>query len=206
MKPSFYRSTKTITKKYTNANRCEYAPVSLMISYIAFDMYIAMNIHNDLLLTQKLLYDKLGHSYVSPELELESTEYAACDFELNALSVKFRVAKITPTKVGQFVTLWKRNSKGVIEPFCDSDPIDLVVISTRSQNHFGQFVFPKNILCKRGILSVAGVEGKRGFRVYPPWDKTTSKQASATQKWQLEYFLEIPLDGSMDIKKAKSFY
>jgi hypothetical protein len=45
-------------------------------------------------------------------LERESLEYAACSFKLNSMSVKFRVAKITPTKIGQFVTLWKRVSKG----------------------------------------------------------------------------------------------
>ena len=34
-------------------------------------------------------------------------------------------------------------------------------------------------------------EGKRGFRVYPNWDTVGSKQAEATQKWQLNYFYEI---------------
>ena len=28
------------------------------------------------------------------------------------------------------------------------------------------------------------------IRVYPIWDKPTSKQAMETQKWQLEYFVE----------------
>jgi hypothetical protein len=38
-------------------------------------------------------------------MEAESAEYGAYTFELNDLSVRFRVAKITPTKIGQFVTL-----------------------------------------------------------------------------------------------------
>lgn len=40
--------------------------------------------------------------------EAESAEYGACRFALEGHSIVFRVAKITPTKTGQFVTLWKR--------------------------------------------------------------------------------------------------
>ncbi|RYE38879.1 MAG: MepB domain containing protein, partial [Sphingobacteriales bacterium] len=38
------------------------------------------------------------------------------------------------------------------------------------------------------ILSGNGKNGKRGFRVYPPWDLTENSQARKTQQWQLEYF------------------
>ena len=47
-------------------------------------------------------------------------------------------------------------------------------------------------------------EGKRGFRVYPIWDITISKQAISTQKWQLEYFYE--LNDTLDLKRVKSLY
>ena len=54
--------------------------------------------------------------------------------------------------------------------------------------------FPKKILYEQGILSDKNNEGKRGFRVYPPWDEiTTNNQAKDTQTWQLKYFLEIKL-------------
>ncbi|TRW95625.1 MepB family protein [Flavobacterium gawalongense] len=49
-------------------------------------------------------------------------------------------------------------------------------------------------------------EGKRAIRVYPPWDTTTNKQAQKTQKWQLDYFLEIPLDKPINLNRAKLFY
>jgi len=65
-------------------------------------------------------------------------------------------------------------------------------ISTRSGSHFGQFVFPKHVLLQRDIVSDQGKGGKRAIRVYPPWDKPTSKQALKTQQWQLEHFLEVP--------------
>ncbi len=46
----------------------------------------------------------------------ESQEYGASTFEMNNKIIKFRVAKITPTKVGQFVTFWKRIADGPITP------------------------------------------------------------------------------------------
>ena len=118
----------------------------------------------------------------------------------------YRRAKITPTKTGQFVTLWKRTKNGPIQPFDSNDEIDLVVIDTPSANRLGQFVFPKGVLLEKGVLSNDRKEGKRGFRVYPPWDIATSKQAQKTQSWQLKYFLSYSNDEPIDINRAKSLY
>ena len=62
------------------------------------------------------------------------------------------------------------------------------------------------MLSQQGIISTNLKEGKRGIRVYPPWDLTISKQAQKTQKWQLEYFLEIPLNKSVNLDRAKQLY
>jgi hypothetical protein len=148
-------------------------------------------VFEDLSLIQQHVFDACDFAYTKPIQEIESAEYNACSFKLNDLHVKFRTAKITPTKTGQFVTLWKRLNTGIIAPFETSDLIDLVIISVRKENQFGQFIFPKSVLCAQGILTVNGKEGKRGFRVYPPWDKTDNKQATKTQNWQLHYFLDI---------------
>jgi hypothetical protein len=145
----------------------------------------------DLLFVLNTFFDKKRHSYTSPIAEEESQEYAACTFMLNDLFCKFRTAKITPTKTGQFVTLWKRNKEGVTEPHDASDPIDLFIIHTRKHHRFGLFVFPKSMLMEKGIVSDKNKSGKRGFRVYPSWDRTESKQAKASQQWQLNYFVEI---------------
>ncbi|MET0759038.1 MAG: MepB family protein [Flavobacterium sp.] len=163
-------------------------------------------IHKDLIAAKELVYDTCGHTCTQPLKESESAEYGACTFELNKLSVKFRTAKITPTKTGQFVTLWKRNGKGPIQPYDVSDPIDLFIISTRKDNFFGQFIFPKSVLCEQAIISNNGKEGKRAIRVYPPWDLAPNKQAQKTQKWQLEFFLEIPYNGIIDIDRSKMLY
>ncbi|REG98310.1 MepB family protein [Flavobacterium aquicola] len=138
-------------------------------------------------------------------VESESTEYGACRFVLNNLNILFRTAKITPTKTGQFVTLWKRINQGPIRPFDSVDPIDLFVISVRKDNDFGLFIFPKQILVTKEIVSDKK-EGKRAIRVYPPWDITTSKQAQKTQKWQLDYFLEFQDSQKIDVNRVKSLF
>ncbi len=57
---------------------------------------------------------------------------------------------------------------------------------------YGQFVFPKEVLVKQNILKTATTtKDKMAIRVYPRWEKPTSKQAIETQKWQLEYFVEV---------------
>ncbi|MDI5899612.1 MepB family protein [Flavobacterium yafengii] len=163
-------------------------------------------IPENLIETKELVFDKCGFELRNLEIEKESTEYSACKFDLNTVKILFRVSKITPTKIGQFVTFWKRSENGPIEPYAVSDAIDFFIINTKSNDKFGQFIFPKSVLSQQGIISINLKEGKRGIRVYPPWDLTMSKQAQKTQKWQLEYFLEIPLNKSVNLDRAKQLY
>ena len=155
---------------------------------------------------KQFLYDPCGLTFSVFNEEAESHEYGACTFNLNALVIKFRSAKITPSKTGQFVTLWKRSEAGITEPHDASDLIDLFVIQVTKGQLSGQFVFPKPVLVEKGILSSSVGEGKRGFRVYPPWDIATNCQAEITQKWQLDYFLKIPPDGSFDRERANVLF
>lgn len=163
-------------------------------------------LHPDLIATQNLVYKPNQFEYSDPCPEAESADYGAYVFELNGLAIRFRVAKITPTKIGQFVTLWKRIGKGPIQPFDVSDTLDFFIISTRQGDQFGQFVFPKSVLFKQDILSQQGKGGKRGIRVYPPWDKTLNRQAQKTQAWQQQYFLEIPHHQIVDSARVKMLY
>jgi hypothetical protein len=156
--------------------------------------------------TKKTLFDKCSFELSNIEIEEESSEYFACRLEINELKIVFRQAKITPTKTGQFVTLWKRrNKKSVIEPFESSDDIDLFVINVKTKTNFGQFVFPKSVLIEHNIITDKKA-GKRAIRVYPIWDLAESKQAIKTQKWQLDYFLEIPSDETLNLNRANLLY
>jgi len=116
------------------------------------------------------------------------------------------VAKITPTKVGQFVTLWKRIGNGPIQPYDMEDPVELFIVTTTQGNKFGQFIFPKTILYKHDIVSKNNQGGKRAIRVYPPWDIATNKQAQKTQTWQLEYFLDASGNEPINKHRAQMLY
>lgn len=155
---------------------------------------------------KKTVYDICGFNLTKLIAEPESADYGACNFFLNDSLIVSRVAKITPTKTGQFVTLWKRNSNGIICPHQTNEAADLYVINCFKEKLFGQFVFSKEILMEKGILCSAQKKGKLGFRVYPAWDLTENKQAQETQKWQLPYFLEINDGLALDMGRVKKIY
>ncbi|TCI93757.1 MepB family protein [Tenacibaculum sp. M341] len=159
---------------------------------------------SNLVRIKKSIFDKCNFDISDFKTDLESTEYHACSFKLNKKHIISRNSKITPKKVGQFVTFWKRSNDGTIAPFHESDLIDFYIINVQLENKLGQFVFPKSILIKKGIISTQKKDGKRGFRVYPEWDTTTNKQAEKTQKWQLNYFYRI--DNTIDFKKVDKLY
>ncbi|MFI0356879.1 MepB family protein [Actinomadura sp. 9N407] len=163
-------------------------------------------VHTDLIAAKVLVYDACGFTCSQPVPEAESADYAAHAFTLDGLAIRFRAARTTPTKVGQFVTVWKRAPGGPIQPFDATDPVDLFVISTRDHHHFGQFVFPMDTLSRRGVVSVHGSGGKRAFRVYPPWVTTTNRQAGSSQAWQLDHFLHLDQDGPIDSAHAQELY
>ncbi|MDZ4725433.1 MAG: MepB family protein [Leptospira sp.] len=155
---------------------------------------------------KKNLYDRLDLHITKYIEDSESMDYKAVSFHLNELSIISRNSKITPKKIGQFVTLWKRNSDGIIIPFGYNDKFDIVLINTKKGNSIGQFVFPKSILIKQGILSDQNQKGKLGFRIYLPSDKPTNKQALKTRNWMSEYFIEIDLEGFTHLASIRRLY
>lgn len=158
---------------------------------------------SELELINKYVFQVCGIELKNAETELESQEYFAHNFELNNQKVKFRMAKITPMKTGQFVTIWKRNEDGITEPHNLSDKFEFYIIAAREETKFGIFIFNKIILSENKILTNKNGEGKRGIRVYPPWSLTTNRQAQKTQNWQTKYFVEVSNDNQIDISKVK---
>lgn len=149
---------------------------------------------------ENLVLKPMNLSISTLEKDVECNEYIGYNFEVKELSFKFRKAKITPKKVGQFVTLWKRNSAKQTEPFDENDIFDYYIITTEEDSKLGFYFFPKSILIEKNILTSIKKEGKRGFRVYPNWVKPENKQAEKTQNWQQDYFVEV---NNQQIDKTK---
>ena len=135
------------------------------------------------------IFTSAGLEVVDLQIEEEGEEYHAHRFKIGGHSCIYRQAKVTPKKVGLFVTLWKREGESPIEPFHIDDPQEFFFVGVTDDQHRGFFVFPKQELVKRGIVSDSLKEGKRAFRVYPPKTKTTNPQAIRTQKWQIRYYI-----------------
>ncbi|WP_336964884.1 MepB family protein [Chryseobacterium contaminans] len=152
---------------------------------------------------EEQLFHPLGLSCSNIEEDLECREYSGFNFTVNEQNFKFRISKITPTKTGQFVTIWKRNEKGETTPFDATDNIDFYLVASFKDNLSGIFIFPKQILAEKEVLSNGKKIGKRGIRVYPTWDKAESKQAQKTQAWQTQYFLEFSKDQEEVLQRAK---
>lgn len=151
------------------------------------------------------IYNNCDYVITNYQAELEGKDYDACRYELSGnKTIISRTAKITPTKIGQFVTLWKRDKNGITTPHSISDEFDFVIINAKDGEKVGQFVFPKSALITHGIISSDVHKGKRGFRVYPSWTNPNNRQAVATQLWQLKYFYDISSDTNLD--SVKRFY
>jgi len=128
----------------------------------------------------------------APQREAESADYGACRLSVNHQTVVFRVARTTPTKVGQFVTLWQRpGGVNEIAPLDSEQGIAAVMVAVFDEENRGIFLFDGDILVKQGVFSRQGVGGKRALRVYAPWVTPLSRQALKTQQWQSRYFYPL---------------
>ena len=132
-----------------------------------------------------------GYKIADLQEESEGREYVAMSGKINNQFSLFRIAKITPTKIGQFVTCWKRNFAGITAPYDQKDRLEYMIIVVQTQEQQGFFMFDQKALLEHDIISCDGRGGKRGFRVYPVWDRPVNKQALQTQNWQKFYFVTL---------------
>lgn len=113
--------------------------------------------------------------------------------------IRVREGKVTPTKPGVFVAVWRSLDSGETGPFPHDDGVEFLLVTaqtgareeTSMGARNGAFLLPTWALVTRKIVSVAGAGGKRGFRLYPPWLTGLNSQASRTQRWQTEFFKDI---------------
>lgn len=164
------------------------------------DFYTALNI------ISKKIFEP-NHLMVSAVQEEQNSKYGAGIFQLASKTVRFRVAKTTPTKSGQFVAFWEKNKQNENQPFAYETAPDLLAITTFTETgHFGQFIFPKEVLLRQNILKSHTTKGKMAIRVYPAWDQPASKIALKTQRWQLPYFLDLSDPGTNAEERIKELY
>jgi hypothetical protein len=163
---------------------------------------------NDLLLALRGIYLEAGVTATrAPQRENESAEYGACRLELNGRAVVFRAAKTTPTKIGQFVTVWKRPAASDdIAPLDSGDGVDFVIVSVADASHRGHFVFDQAALLRYGVMSRDGRGGKRAIRVYPPWSTPVAKEAIRTQQWQLRYLVALAPQDAGEVARLRQLF
>ncbi|WLR42096.1 MepB family protein [Bacillus carboniphilus] len=139
--------------------------------------------------------------------EQQNSNYGGGTFLLSNKSIRFRVSKRTPNKIGEFVAIWEKGEDSKNTAFSYENAPDILVINTTiKENQFGQFIIPKETLAKRNILKTRSSKGKMGLRVYPSWESPTGKQALMTQKWQLPYFVDMSNMNDLPIKKILQLY
>lgn len=158
-------------------------------------------IHPDVVAVTGLLED-FGIGCSPGVSEPDNAEYGAMVCGVGSSTMRIRVGKVTPTKVGLFVSVWRRAADGSTEPFPVESDVDALVVVAREGDRYGAFVFPVEVLATRGVVSAGGVGGKRGFRVYPPWSATGNPQARRSQSWQCDWFLDMSGGTVVDPRRA----
>ncbi|WP_303265885.1 MepB family protein [Staphylococcus hominis] len=143
-------------------------------------------------------------SLITHEFEQWNQEYEAFNFEFSGVEFKSRLAKKTPKKAGYFVAFWCKNENEKNRPFNFHESKDKLIINILDGYKKGQFIFPKELLVKKGIISSEKHKGKMAIRVYPSWEQNLNKTAVSTQKWQIPYFLDF--SKGFDKKKIKELY
>ncbi|PIC87134.1 mep operon protein MepB [Sporosarcina sp. P20a] len=155
----------------------------------------------------EMMYEPNNLILNSVHEEKQNAKYGAGTFQISSRTVRFRVANITPSKVGQFVAFWEKDENNKNQPYSYEEAPDLFVITTfKSEHEFGQFIFPKEVMFKKKILRSSSTKGKMAIRVYPSWDSPTSKQAMKTQQWQLPHFVDMRTLNTLTEDKIMELY
>lgn len=131
----------------------------------------------------------MGPVQVVPEEQ--GSDYEAGQVTLDSGKWRIRAARITPTKPGAFVAVWRRSLSGATEPFDTSDDCVGLMVFVVEAGRFGVFMFTREHLTELGVLQSPQTPGKRGFRVYPSWCTDLNAQAFRTQRAQAIAFSDL---------------
>lgn len=83
--------------------------------------------------------------------EKQNAEYAGCLFHLNNKTIRFRKSKVTPNKIGQFVSFWEKDENMRNRAFSYEAAPDLLVITCIADNKLGNLFFLKRFFLKKNI-------------------------------------------------------
>lgn len=83
------------------------------------------NFYDALSYVDKSLYTPNNLTITAFQEEAQNREYGAGTFQLISKSVRFRVAKVTPTKIGQFVAFWEKDQDNNNQAFSYEKATDL---------------------------------------------------------------------------------
>lgn len=136
----------------------------------------------------------LGDSSPSCEAlsaEEQAGEYEAGNVRLDGELWRIRTARITPSKPGAFVAFWQRDELGATRPFMASDQMAGLLVFVEHGDRFGVFRFTAAHLGELGVTRSEGLDGKRGFRLYPAWSSGLNAQAARTQAAQKSAFRQL---------------
>jgi len=134
------------------------------------------------------LYKNIQHIQIN--IQNNNKDYYASEFIINNKKICFRKGKITPTKLGHFVSLWKINNN-INVPYDINDNYDKYIFYVEDKLKSGFFVFTKKELLENKILSdnINKIKGKLGFRLYAPWYNVKNNTAKNTQILQIKHFI-----------------
>lgn len=152
----------------------------------------------------KLIYQISQSSLENIMLEEQNKDYEGAVFSIDKHSFRSRKGKRTPKKQGYFVVFWEKDALDNNKAYDFVCAPDKLIITIFDEDKRGQFIFPKEVLAEKNILSTENKQGKMALRVYPDWLTSLNKIASMSQKWQLPYF--INLSESYDSQLLKQLY
>lgn len=128
---------------------------------------------------------------VRVEPEEQNSDYESGTTTIDGQRWRLRTARVTATKPGAFVAVWRRSRQGNTEPFpADESVAGLAVFVEQGANR-GVFWFTGEHLRELGITSSERQAGKRGFRVYPAWCAGLNREAARSQAAQAAAFVQV---------------
>lgn len=130
-----------------------------------------------------------GRASVAPEEQ--NSDYESGLVSIEGERWRLRTGRVTPTKPGAFVAVWRRSEQGSTEPFPAADSTAGLLVFVVDRERRGVFRFTNERLSVLGITRSDKHPGKRGFRVYPAWCSGLNPQASRSQTAQAPAFTHL---------------